>query len=62
MTHPEWINKPTYSAREVAELLGLGKSTVYDAIKRGDIKTIKVSARRHVISSTELARIVNGEK
>jgi excisionase family DNA binding protein len=61
MTNPDWINKPAYSAREVADLLGISKSTVYESIKRGDIKTIQVGARRHIISSVELARIVNGE-
>ncbi len=61
MTYPEWIEKRTYTVRETAELLGLGKTTVYDAIKRGDIKTIKVGARRHIIPSTEIARIVNGD-
>lgn len=34
-----------YSVREVARMLGVGKSTVYDAINRGDVPTVRFGRR-----------------
>jgi excisionase family DNA binding protein len=34
-----------YSVREVARMLGVGKSTVYDAINRGDVPTVRLGRR-----------------
>ena len=31
-------NRMLYTASEVAELLGLGRSTVYDLVDRGELK------------------------
>lgn len=42
------IAKParvTYSVREVSEKLGIGKSTIYDAIGRGELLHVKIGSR-----------------
>ncbi len=47
MTLPE---PATYSIREAAELLGIGESTAYEAIRRGEfpVPVLKIGARRKV--------------
>lgn len=35
----------TYSVPEAARLLGLGRNCGYDAVKRGDIPSVKIGGR-----------------
>jgi excisionase family DNA binding protein len=36
------LARPTLTADETARVLGLGKNATYDAIKRGDIPSIRI--------------------
>lgn len=42
---------------EAAELIGVGRSTLYELIKSGDIETVKIG-RRTLIHHDELERYV----
>ena len=41
--------RQTYSVRESAELLGIGLNTAYEAVRSGDIPSIKVGGRYLVL-------------
>ena len=55
----EVIRKPLILSLEAAqaELGGIGRSTLYELIGRGDLRTIKIG-RRTFIALTELERFV----
>jgi len=57
--HPE---RATYDAPVFAKLLGVGRNAVYDAIKRGDIKSVTIGAKRVVIPKSELDRLLAGKE
>lgn len=50
--------KLTYSIAEACELLGIGRTTLYGAIKKGELKACKVG-RRTLISSQSLQLFVD---
>ena len=35
----------TYTVEEAAELLGIGRNTCYEAVKRGEIPSIRIGGR-----------------
>ena len=37
--------KPTYTVRELQEILGLSRNSVYEAIRRKDIPSLKIGRR-----------------
>ena len=39
---------PTIGVEEAGELLGLCRSSAYEAVKRGEIPTIRLNGRLHV--------------
>ena len=55
------MNRATYTIDEVAEILGIGCSSAYQAAQTGEIPTIKVGRRllvpkvalEHMLASTE---------
>jgi excisionase family DNA binding protein len=49
----------TYRPREIAELTGLSLQSVYDAIKRGELKAVRVGQRSLVIPRAALAEFVS---
>lgn len=51
------INPICYSPGRAAEALGIGKSTVFNLLARGEIKAKKLGSRT-LISASELARYV----
>jgi excisionase family DNA binding protein len=51
------LRKPTCTVEEAARVLGIGRSLAYDAVKRGDIQSIRVGARR-LIPSAVLRRLL----
>ena len=50
----------TYTVPEVAELLGISRSTAYDCIRRGEIPALALG-RRIVVSRSALTALVDGE-
>ena len=46
--------RPTISVEEAGRLLGLGRSAAYDAIRRGDIPSIRMGRRIRVPAPTVL--------
>jgi excisionase family DNA binding protein len=42
---PDPVEKPTLTVEEVAEVLGVSRSTAYDAVKTGQIPTVRINAR-----------------
>ena len=51
-------NKLSYRPKEAAEALGLSRETIFDLIKRGDLKSFQVGTAR-LISAAELERFVS---
>lgn len=49
-----------YSVPEVAQRLGLARSTAYDAVGRGEIPTIRVG-RRLLVPRVALERMLSGD-
>ena len=47
----------TYSVAEAAEALGLAKSTTYDAIRRGEIPSVRIGGRI-VVPKAALAKFL----
>ena len=41
----ELLRKPTCTVDECARLLGIGRALAYEAVKRGEIQSIKVGGR-----------------
>ncbi|WP_406238523.1 helix-turn-helix domain-containing protein [Nocardia sp. NBC_01009] len=44
------LNEPTVSVPDTARLLGVGKSTVYTAVKSGEVPAIRVGSRVRIPS------------
>jgi excisionase family DNA binding protein len=53
-------NKITFSVKEVAEMVSVSKSKIYQQMRAGYIEAIQLSERREVISRKEVLRIANG--
>jgi excisionase family DNA binding protein len=45
---------------EVAELFGIGRSTAYEAVRRGDIPSLQLGGRRIVVPVPALAALLLG--
>lgn len=56
------ITNALYTVRDAAKELTVSVRTIYRMAAQGRISIIKVSARRVVISGTELLRILEKEK
>jgi excisionase family DNA binding protein len=50
----------TYTVLEVAELLGISRSTAYDCIRRGEIPSLTLG-RRIVVSRSALTALIDGD-
>ncbi len=48
----------TYTVNEVAELLGISRTSAYECVRRGDIPAIELG-RRLVIARTTVERLLN---
>jgi excisionase family DNA binding protein len=53
-------SRKTYDVAEAGRLLGLGRNATYEAIRRGDIPTIRVG-KRILVLKVALDRMLNGE-
>lgn len=52
--------RPTMTVDEAANLLGVSRSSAFEAVKRGDIPSIRIG-RRIVISRAKLMAMIDGE-
>ena len=50
----------TVSVTEAARIWGFSPQTVYNAIKKGEIKAIRISEKRMRISKNEVERVLKG--
>lgn len=60
MTAQIKLAKITYTVREACEVSGLSKTTIFDHIKNGRLKTRRVGGRT-LIASDELRKFLLGE-
>lgn len=54
------LERATYTIEEVASILGVGRSTAYDAARRGEIPTVRLG-RRLLVPKAKLDEML-GEK
>ena len=54
---PDPETEPVVSVERAGALLGLGRSASYDAVKRGDIPSIRIG-RRYVVSTARLRALL----
>lgn len=52
------MERLTYTVNEVAELLGISRSSAYECVRRGEIPAIELG-RRLVVARTTVERILN---
>ena len=55
----DWRARPTITVDEASEVLGIARSTAYDAVKRDQIPTVKVG--RRLLVPTARLRTMLGE-
>lgn len=55
---PSPHERPTLTVPEVGELLGIGRSAAYAAVASGAIPSIRVSARRLVVPTAAVRRML----
>lgn len=58
MTVPTAEERPTLSVPEAGALLGLGRSQAYEAARLGTLPVIRLSARREVVATATLRRLL----
>lgn len=54
------MNRRTYTVTETAEILGISRSSAYEAVRRGDIPSIAVG-HRIVSTPSVLDRLIDGD-
>ena len=52
------MERLTYTVNEVAELLGISRTSAYECVRRGDIAAIELG-RRLVIARATVERLLN---
>lgn len=60
MKENQTLERVTYTADEVAKILGVGRASVYEGIKNGTIPSIRVSPRRIVVPREALEGLLRG--
>lgn len=55
------MNPMSYSVRDVAELLGIGKTTIYKLIGEGQLTRIKIGARTLIPAADVRALMAAGQ-
>ena len=56
----ETSERAVLTVDETARLLGLGRSATYDAVRRGDLPSIRIG-RRLLVPRVALDRVLRGE-
>ncbi|MEP0322875.1 helix-turn-helix domain-containing protein [Bauldia litoralis] len=54
------LDRPTISVDEAARVLGLGRNSAYEAVRRGEIATKRIGGRIFVLTAP-LRRMLDGE-
>ena len=54
------MNRETYTVEEAANILGLGRSSAYAAVRSGDIPSIRIGAR-YLIPRVALEKMLGKE-
>ncbi|MCU0267314.1 MAG: helix-turn-helix domain-containing protein [Acidimicrobiales bacterium] len=54
---PDAADRPTLTVDEVAELLGLSRNSVYDAVRTGAVPSIRIG-RRYLVPTARLAEML----
>lgn len=57
---PDPREYPTLSVEEAARILGLGRASGYEAVRRGDIPSIRIG-RRLLVPTAALRRLLHVE-
>jgi excisionase family DNA binding protein len=52
--------KRTYTVPEAAEILGIGRSSAYEAARRGEIPTIRIG-KLLLVPAAQLDRLLDGQ-
>jgi len=52
------INKQTLTVEETAEILGIGRSSAYEAVRQGQLPVIRVG-RRYLVPRAALQRMLD---
>lgn len=55
----EHLERETVTVEEASKALGIGRNTAYEAVKSGEIPSIKIGKRR-IISKAALKRLLEG--
>jgi len=53
------MERLTFSVEEAAELIGVGRSAAYEAVRRGEIPVIRIG-RRVLVPRSRLFQMLNG--
>ena len=53
------VSRMTITVTETAKRLGIGRNTAYDAVRRGEIPTIRIG-KRILVPVSALDRLLNG--
>lgn len=56
---PDPVSEPTVSVARAAAILSINRRTIYDAIARGDIPSVRIG-RRVVVPTARLVALING--
>lgn len=56
------LGRLTYTVEEVAEILGLSRSKIYELVARGEIPVVPLSGRRRLIARVTLDRILGTDE
>lgn len=54
------IERETINVEEFAARAGISRGTAYEAIRRGDVRSIRLGPRRIVIPTSEVERLFRG--
>jgi len=55
----ETVERQGYNVGESARIVGCGRTKIYDLIKEGRIRVVKIGART-IIPKSEIDRLLNG--
>jgi len=59
-TVQETLERQGYSPAEAARTIGCGRTTIYELIKQGRLRVVKIGVRT-IIPRTEIDRLLNGD-
>lgn len=57
ITRRDQLGRLAYSVAEAAQVLGVGKTTLYGLMERGNLRFCKIGSRR-LIRSSDLAELI----